>query len=73
MLMPDGQNSIIIVGGANMEGWAPEVDPEDLDLIRQAGVLLLQREIPDWVNIQGAQVVALALSAYIPTFEVTLD
>ena len=73
MLMPDGQNSIIIVGGANMEGWAPEVDPEDLDLIRQAGVLLLQREIPDWVNIQVAQVVALALSAYIPTFEVTLD
>ncbi|XP_047060409.1 ribokinase-like [Lolium rigidum] len=55
MLMPDGQNSIIIVGGANMEGWASEVDPEDLDLIRHAGVLLLQREIPDWVNIQVAQ------------------
>lgn len=75
MLMPDGQNSIIIVGGANMEGWAPEVDREDLDLIRQAGVLLLQREIPDWVNIQVAQVVALVLSAHIPTFEafVTLD
>ena len=58
MLMPDGHNSIIIVGGANMEGWAAEVDPEDLDLIRQAGVLLLQREIPDWVNIQVAQVIA---------------
>lgn len=38
-----------------MEGWATAVDPEDLDLIRQAGVLLLQREIPDWVNIQVAQ------------------
>jgi ribokinase len=56
MLMPDGQNSIIIVGGANMEGWAAGVESDDLELIRQAGVLLLQREIPDWVNIQGAQV-----------------
>ncbi|KAG8077479.1 hypothetical protein GUJ93_ZPchr0007g3259 [Zizania palustris] len=55
MLMPDGQNSIIIVGGANMEGWDAGIGPEDLDLIRQAGVLLLQREIPDWVNVQVAQ------------------
>uniref|UniRef100_A0A0D9V3V1 Ribokinase n=1 Tax=Leersia perrieri TaxID=77586 RepID=A0A0D9V3V1_9ORYZ len=55
MLMPDGQNSIIIVGGANMEGWAAGVGSEDLDLIRRAGVLLLQREIPDWVNVQVAQ------------------
>jgi len=58
MLMPDGQNSIIIVGGANMEGWAAGIGPEDLELIRKAGVLLLQREIPDWVNAQAAQVFA---------------
>jgi ribokinase len=56
MLMPDGQNSIIIVGGANMEGWAAGVESDDLELIRQAGVLLLQREISDWLNIQTAQV-----------------
>lgn len=56
MLMPDGQNSIIIVGGANMEGWAAGIGSEDLELIRKAGVLLLQREIPDWVNAQAAQV-----------------
>ncbi|EEC71230.1 hypothetical protein OsI_03171 [Oryza sativa Indica Group] len=55
MLMPGGQNSIIIVGGANMEGWASGVGSDDLDLIRRAGVLLLQREIPDWVNVQVAQ------------------
>lgn len=62
MLMPDGQNSIIIVGGANMEGWAAGIGPEDLELIRKAGVLLLQREIPDWVNAQAAQVIAFYLS-----------
>lgn len=55
MLMPGGQNSIIIVDGANMEGWASGVGSDDLDLIRRAGVLLLQREIPDWVNVQVAQ------------------
>nr|CAB3473811.1 unnamed protein product [Digitaria exilis] len=63
MLMPDGQNSIIIVGGANMEGWAAGIGAEDLDLIQKAGVLLLQREIPDWVNTQAAQA---AKSAGVP-------
>ncbi|XP_020106324.1 uncharacterized protein LOC109722631 [Ananas comosus] len=55
MLQPDGQNSIIIVGGANMSGWPREPRREDLDLVRGAGILLLQREIPDWVNAQVAQ------------------
>ncbi|CAL4948289.1 unnamed protein product [Urochloa decumbens] len=63
MLMPDGQNSIIIVGGANMEGWAAGIGAEDLELIQKAGVLLLQREIPDWVNTQAAQA---AKSAGVP-------
>jgi len=62
MLMPDGQNSIIIVGGANMQGWAAGIGAEDLELIQKAGVLLLQREIPDWVNTQAAQVIALVIS-----------
>lgn len=56
MLQPDGQNSIIIVGGANMSCWPDDPREEDLEVVRRAGVLLLQREIPDRVNIQLAQV-----------------
>ncbi|XP_010926761.1 ribokinase [Elaeis guineensis] len=63
MLQSDGQNSIIIVGGANMSCWPDDPREEDLEVIRRAGVLLLQREIPDRVNIQVAQV---AKSAGIP-------
>lgn len=63
MLQPDGENSIIIVGGANMFGW-PSVlsDEEGLEVVKKAGVVLLQREIPDSVNIQVAEVSLLALS-----------
>lgn len=56
MLQPDGQNSIIIVGGANVSGWPERLSEEDLEVVRKAGVLLLQREIPDQVNIQVAEV-----------------
>ncbi|KAG1346788.1 Ribokinase [Cocos nucifera] len=63
MLQSDGRNSIIIVGGANMSCWPDDPREEDLEVIRRAGVLLLQREIPDRVNIQVAQV---AKSAGIP-------
>ncbi|KAL4293664.1 hypothetical protein AHAS_Ahas18G0150700 [Arachis hypogaea] len=56
MLQSDGQNSIIVVGGANMSCW-PEILPQhDLDVVRNAGIVLLQREIPDAVNIQVAKV-----------------
>ncbi|XP_056167842.1 ribokinase isoform X2 [Syzygium oleosum] len=55
MLQSDGQNSIIIVGGTNMSSW-PEVLPdEDLELVKNAGIVLLQREIPDFVNDQVAK------------------
>ncbi|KAG0455337.1 hypothetical protein HPP92_024629 [Vanilla planifolia] len=54
MLEPDGQNSIIIIGGANMCGWPEEVGRKDLELVRSAGLVLLQREIPDHINIQVA-------------------
>jgi len=48
MSFPDGNNSIILSAGANRafdtipKSWFEEV--------QQADILLLQREIPDWVN-----------------------
>ena len=56
MLQSDGQNSIIIVGGANMSCWPETLLDEDLELVKNAGIVLLQREIPDSVNIQVAKV-----------------
>ncbi|XP_057515933.1 ribokinase isoform X1 [Amaranthus tricolor] len=55
MLQSDGQNSIIIVGGANMCCWPHQIDDRDLEIVRNAGIVLLQREIPDSVNIQVAK------------------
>ncbi|KAK9153231.1 hypothetical protein Sjap_000711 [Stephania japonica] len=55
MLQSDGQNSIIIVGGANMEGWGKVLEEGELEVVRNAGIVLLQREIPDYVNIQVAK------------------
>lgn len=56
MLQADGQNSIIIVGGANMASWPEALPLDDLELVKNAGIVLLQREIPDSVNIQVAKV-----------------
>ncbi|XVF18316.1 hypothetical protein REPUB_Repub11eG0011000 [Reevesia pubescens] len=55
MLQSDGQNSIIIVGGANMSCWPDKLSDRDLDVVKKAGIVLLQREIPDSVNIQVAK------------------
>ncbi|XP_058221419.1 ribokinase [Rhododendron vialii] len=55
MLQSDGQNSIIIVGGANMSCWPDCMSDDDLEVVRSAGIVLLQREIPDFVNIQVAK------------------
>jgi hypothetical protein len=54
MLMPHDHNSVIIVGGANMESWAAGIGSEDLDWSERK----MQREIPDWVNPQAAQALA---------------
>jgi sugar/nucleoside kinase (ribokinase family) len=60
MLQPGGQNSIIIVGGANAE-W-PELSPGQRlssgarSLIRSAGAVLLQREVPEEINLEAATV-----------------
>ena len=48
----DGDNSIIISGGANMafkEG--DELSVEWTDIIMKSDVLLLQREVPEFVNV----------------------
>ncbi|KAL6999685.1 ribokinase [Sarracenia purpurea var. burkii] len=60
MLQSDGQNSIIIVGGANMSCWPDALYEDDLEVLRNAGIVLLQREIPDSVNIQVAKVAKTA-------------
>ncbi|ESW21426.1 hypothetical protein PHAVU_005G070000 [Phaseolus vulgaris] len=55
MLQSNGQNSIIIIGGANSSGWPSALPGQHLDLVAQASIVLLQREIPDYVNAQVAQ------------------
>jgi sugar/nucleoside kinase (ribokinase family) len=61
MLQPGGKNSIIIVGGANV-AWPTLQDghsrltTDAQQLIKHAGAVLLQREIPDAVNLEAAKV-----------------
>eukprot|EP00743_Colponemidia_sp_Colp-15_P002969 GILK01003211.1.p1 GENE.GILK01003211.1~~GILK01003211.1.p1 ORF type:complete len:323 (-),score=71.88 GILK01003211.1:309-1244(-) len=54
-LQKNGENSIIIIGAANM-AWDAQFPAEFVDIIKGAGVLLLQREIPEFVNIAAAKV-----------------
>ncbi|KAG2372360.1 uncharacterized protein HKW66_Vig0207710 [Vigna angularis] len=56
MLQSNGQNSIVYIGGANLSCWHSILPRQHLDLVAQAGIVLLQREIPDFVNAQVAQV-----------------
>lgn len=56
MLQPNtGVNSIIIVGGANMSCWPSSLRDSQLHLLSKAGILLLQREIPDRINLLAAK------------------
>lgn len=68
MLQPGGQNSIIIVGGANvswprLEDNISRFPMSTQQLIRRAGAVLLQREVPDAVNLEAAKI---ARSANVP-------
>jgi len=56
MLQSSGQNSIVIVGGANVSCWPQTLPPKHLEVVSSAGIVLLQREIPDFVNVQVAKV-----------------
>lgn len=56
-LLPSGENSIIIHGGANT-AWDPDLeslDPNFTEAIESCKVLLLQREIPEHINIIAAK------------------
>lgn len=53
-LLAAGDNRIIIHGGANTAPWQLSADAQVA--ITSAGALLLQREIPEAVNIEVAQV-----------------
>lgn len=49
-----GENRIIIVGGANRSDF--EILPEQEALVRSAGMLLLQQEVPQEVNMRAARI-----------------
>jgi len=68
MLQPGGKSSIVLVQGANVS-WPRLADGINRltttvqQLIRRAGAVLLQREVPDSVNMEAAKI---ARSANIP-------
>lgn len=53
LLQPSGENSILIVGGANTAIW--EFSPEADEILRSAAVVLMQREVPEHVNVHSAE------------------
>lgn len=59
LLQRGGENSIILVGGAN-HSWPIGVSPEIIEAIRGAGALLLQREIPEAINLEAIRLAAAA-------------
>ena len=54
MLQPGGENSIVIVGGANTAAWTCE--GAQRAAVEGAGMLLLQRELTDDTNAKFAEV-----------------
>ncbi|TMW68579.1 hypothetical protein Poli38472_006047 [Pythium oligandrum] len=56
---PDGDNSIVIVGGANAT-WPSALPEPVIKAIQSAAIVLLQSEIPSSVNYQVAQCAASA-------------
>jgi ribokinase len=54
LLLRPGQNRIILHGGANTAPWQLSEDAKRC--IQTAGAVLLQREIPEAVNLEVAEV-----------------
>ena len=76
MLQPGGINSIVLVQGANVS-WPRLEDgigrlTTNVQLIRRAGGVLLQREIPDSVNLEAAKVRSNVLT-FLNTIELDLS
>ncbi|KAF3517899.1 hypothetical protein DY000_02060547 [Brassica cretica] len=69
ILQSDWQSSIIIIGGANMIGWPEKMIDDELEIVRNAGVVQLQREIPYSINIQVAKAMKRAVVQVILTWE----
>lgn len=63
LLQRSGENSIVIVGGANQSYW--HLTDGACKALSGAGAVLLQREIPEEINIQVAQ---LCKTANVPVF-----
>ena len=51
--LPSGENAIVIVGGANLAWFSPSA--KALEAVREGSILLLQREVPESVNISAAK------------------
>lgn len=64
-LVEDGTVSSIVVGGSNM-AWASDVVPSLLPHIQTSSAVLLQREIPEHVNVAVAHAAA---AAGVPVFQ----
>jgi len=62
MKFPDGDNTIALIGGANQAKWVID-RPGVRSAIREASVIMLQREIPNEANVSFAK---LAHSLNIP-------
>ena len=58
LLQPCGENSIVIVGGANTAPW--DLTDHGLAAVPTAGALLLQREVPEGVSLAAARAAGAA-------------
>lgn len=59
LLQSGGENSIILVGGANT-AWGDALTPDAERSVRAASMLLLQREVPERVNDMASRVASEA-------------
>lgn len=78
MLQPGGINSIVLVQGANiswprLEDGIGRLTTTVQQLIRRAGAVLLQREIPDSVNLEAAKVPVDVLTYLATTVELIIQ
>ena len=55
MSYPDGNNSIIIIGGANAKWEGNDLSSLNNSLKSKSSLLLLQREVPEEINIKAAK------------------